>query len=73
MINKLNSTEDICCAKKSLGSINIVEKCSFSKPKPKGKGKKKDGKKKPSTKQDGKKKPFTKQDGKSKGKCFKCG
>ncbi|KAH9671204.1 hypothetical protein KPL70_017270 [Citrus sinensis] len=63
LMNKLHSTEEIYRAEKSLGSINITEKSSSSGPKPKSKGKKKAGKKRPSTK----------QDGKPKGKCFKCG
>ncbi|KAH9670831.1 hypothetical protein KPL70_017127 [Citrus sinensis] len=63
LMNELHSAEEIYRAEKSLGSINITEKGSSSGPKPKGKGKKKAGKKRPSTK----------QDGKPKGKCFKCG
>ena len=63
LMNELHSTEEIYRAEKSLGSINIAEKCSSSRPKPKGKGKKKVGKKKLSIK----------QDSKPKGKCFKCG
>lgn len=63
LINELHSAEEIYRAKKSLGIINITEKSSSSGPKLKGKGKKKAGKKRPSTK----------QDGKPKGKCFKCG
>ncbi|XP_052288067.1 uncharacterized protein LOC127899130 [Citrus sinensis] len=63
LINELHSAEEIYHAEKSLGSINITEKCSSSRPKLKGKGKKKAGKKRLSTN----------QDGKPKGKCFKCG
>ena len=63
LMNKLHSAKEIYCAEKSLGSINIAEKGSSSRPKSKGKGKKKDGKNKPSTT----------QDGKPKCKCFKCG
>ncbi|KAH9724536.1 Integrase catalytic domain-containing protein [Citrus sinensis] len=63
LINELHSAEEIYRAEKSLGSINIIVKSSSFRPKPKGKSKKKAGKKKLSTK----------QDGKPKGKCFKCG
>ncbi|KAH9704345.1 hypothetical protein KPL70_011418 [Citrus sinensis] len=63
LMNELHSAEEIYRDEKSLGSINITEKSSSFGPKPKGKGKKKAGKKRPSTK----------QDGKPKGKCFKCG
>ncbi|KAH9679182.1 Integrase catalytic domain-containing protein [Citrus sinensis] len=63
LMNELHSAEEIYRAKKSVGSINITEKSLSSGPKPKGKSKKKAGKKRPSTK----------QDGKPKGKCFKCG
>ena len=63
LMNELHSAEEIYRADKSLRSINITEKSLSSGPKAKGKGKKKVGKKKPSTK----------QDDKPKGKCFKCG
>ncbi|XP_024033527.1 uncharacterized protein LOC112095660 [Citrus clementina] len=63
LINELHYAEDIYRAEKSLGNINIAKKGSSSRLKPKGKCKKKAGKKRPSTK----------QDGKPKGKCFKCG
>ncbi|KAH9651080.1 hypothetical protein KPL70_026615 [Citrus sinensis] len=38
LMNELNSAEDIYRVEKSLGSINIAEKGSSSRPKPKGKG-----------------------------------
>ena len=50
LMNELYSAEEIYRADKSLGSINIAEKSSSSRPKSKGKGKKKAGKKGPSTK-----------------------
>ena len=46
LMNELHSTEEIYRAKKSLGSINIAEKGSSFRPKPKGKGKKKSWEKK---------------------------
>ena len=62
LMSELHYAEEICCYEKSLGSINIAKKCS-SRLEPKGKGKKKVGKKRSSTK----------QDRKLKGKFFKCG
>ena len=62
LMSELHSAKEICRPEKSLRSINIAKKGS-SRLKPKGKGKKKAGKKRSSTK----------QDGKSKGKCFKYG
>ena len=45
LMNEFHSAEEIYRAEKSLRSINIAEKCSSSRPKLKGKGKKKAGKK----------------------------
>ena len=62
LMNEIHSAEEIYYTEKSLGSINIAENDFSSRPKPKGNGKNKVGKKKPSTK----------LHGKPKGKCFKC-
>lgn len=62
-INKLHLASEIHLFEKSHGSINLIEKCTSSKPKPKYKGKKKKAREK---------KLSTKKDSMSKGKCFKC-
>ena len=56
LMNELHSAEEMYRVEKSLGSINIGEKASSSRPKSKDKSKKKARKKRPSTKQDGSRK-----------------